>query len=149
MSDLNDLKLQGRLTKDAIIKNLSNNKKIALFTLAVNQTKKNVNGEYLKEANFFPISAFIQSDKIISYLKKGQPLIVEGYLKQITKQTYSDGLKTFESKIFICTKKLHIIFTGNNETENKTSNPEYSQDEYIYEEENNTEDVFINDLELM
>ena len=41
MSDLNDLKLQGRLVRDAVFKTTKDEKRIALFTLAVNQTKKN------------------------------------------------------------------------------------------------------------
>ena len=90
MSDMNDLKLQGRLARDAVLKITKNGKKLALFTLAVNQTKKNADGTYFDEANYFPCSAFIGSEKFASYLKKGQPLILEGYLKQSLKQIGDD-----------------------------------------------------------
>ncbi len=40
MSDMNDLKLQGRIVRDAVLKTKANNKQVAFFTLAVNQTRK-------------------------------------------------------------------------------------------------------------
>ena len=146
MSDMNDLKLQGRLVRDAVFRTTKNDKRIALFTLAVNQTRKNADGTYFDETNYFPCSAFVSSEKFASYLKKGQPLILEGYLKHISRQTGTDdeGKRIFDSKIFICTLKIHLIFTGKkNEPE-----PEKSTDffeNYIYEEDGNTEDVFIGD----
>ena len=57
MSDLNDVKLFGRIVKDATIQLSNNEKKKALFTLAVNRTKKDANGNYFNEPNFFLISA--------------------------------------------------------------------------------------------
>ena len=39
MSDLNDLKLYGRIVKDAVIKQ-KDEQQLAFFTIAVNETKK-------------------------------------------------------------------------------------------------------------
>ena len=75
MSDMNDLKLQGRIVRDAVIKT-KNEKQIAYFTLAVNQTRKNADGSFFDEANYFPCSVFVSSEKFAAYLKKGQPLIL-------------------------------------------------------------------------
>lgn len=146
MSDMNDLKLQGRLVRDAVIKTTKNGKQVAFFTLAVNQTKKKSDGTYLDEANYFPCSAFVNSEKISSYLKKGQPLILEGYLKQVTKELGIDesGKKIFDSRTFICTSKIHLIFTGKKETSDSEKNSELPEN-YIYENDEKTEDVFLDD----
>lgn len=146
MSDLNDVKLFGRIVKDATIQLSNNDKKKALFTLAVNRTKKDENGNYYNEANFFSISAFV-TDKLAAYLTKGQPLIVEGELVQKTKE-YTDeaGKRLFDSKIYISTKKLHPIFVS--KKENPTSNfnniPDVSE-EPIYEPDNIPEDVYMDE----
>lgn len=147
MSDMNDLKLQGRIVRDAILKTKANNKQIAFFTLAVNQTKKNADGTYYDEANYFPCSAFVNSDKFASYLKKGQPLILEGYLKQVTKETGSDenGKRLFDSRTYICTSKIHLIFTGKkDEAANNEELPEI-QENFILENDASSEDVFLGD----
>lgn len=145
MSDMNDLKLQGRLTRDAVFKT-KNGKQVAYFTLAVNQTKKDTDGNYYDEANFFPCSAFVNSEKFASYLKKGQPLILEGYLKQVTKElgTDGDGKRLFDSRTFICTSKIHLIFTGKKEDLPAEKIPEIPES-IIYDNDEKTEDVFIGD----
>lgn len=146
MSDMNDLKLQGRLVRDAVLKTIKNGKNVALFTLAVNQTKKNADGTYFDEANYFPCSAFVNSDKFAAYLKKGQPLILEGYLKQVTKEIGTDenGKKIFDSRTFICTSKIHLIFTGKKEESENEKSPELPEN-VIYENDEKNEDVFIGD----
>lgn len=147
MSDMNDLKLQGRIVRDAVLKTKANNKQVAFFTLAVNQTKKNADGTYYDEANYFPCSAFVNSDKFASYLKKGQPLILEGYLKQVTKETGSDenGKRLFDSRTYICTSKIHLIFTSKkDEAANNEKLPEI-QENFILENDASSEDVFLGD----
>ncbi len=145
MSDLNDLKLQGRIVRDAVF-TTRNEKKVALFTLAVNQTRKNADGSYFEEANYFPCSVFVQSEKFASYLKKGQPLILEGYLKQKTKEIGTDenGKKVFDSRTYICTSKIHLIFTGKKD-ETVTEEGAVTTEDFIYENDDSNEDVFIGD----
>ncbi len=147
MSDMNDLKLQGRIVRDAVLKTKADNKQVAFFTLAVNQTKKNADGTYYDEANYFPCSAFVNSDKFASYLNKGQPLILEGYLKQVTKETGTDenGKRQFDSRTYICTSKIHLIFTGKkDEAANNEKHPEI-QENFILENDASSEDVFLGD----
>lgn len=145
MSDLNDLKLQGRIVRDAVLKDSKDGRKIALFILAVNQTKKNADGTYTETANYFPVSAFVNSEKFFSHLQKGQPLILEGYLKQITRVL--DNNK-YDSRLYICTRRIHLLFSGK-KTEVKTDElPESAKnipEDVILETENTQEDVFIGD----
>lgn len=147
MSDINDLKLQGRIVRNAVLKTTENNKRIAYFTLAVNQTKKKNDGTYYDEANYFPCSAFVNSDKFASYLKKGQPLILEGYLKQVTKETgtNADGKRLFDSRTYICTSKIHLIFTGKKDEAANNENLPEIQENFILENDASAEDVFLGD----
>lgn len=146
MSDLNHLVLEGRLVRDAVFRTTKNEKKVALFTFAVNKTRKAADGSFYDEVYYFPTSTFVNSEKFASYLKKGQPVIVEGYLKQKSKEIGTDdkGCKLYDLKLYICTTKLHLIFTGKKESEPSKEIPEESNEEiYIENAESSTEDVFI------
>lgn len=149
MSDLNTLTLQGRIARDAVLQTTKGGKQIALFTLAVNQTKKSADGDYFEHANFFPISVFVQSDKFASYLKKGQSLILEGYLKQVTKKLGQgeDGKDRYDSKLYICTSKVHFIFCKKSEEERKFEESEIENfgDDLIIETEASRDDVYLGD----
>lgn len=152
MSDLNDLKLFGRIVKDASFQFTNNDKKKAFFTLAVNRTRKDQNGNYYDEPNFFPISAYV-TDKIALYLKKGQPLLIEGELFQKSKELGTDenGKRLFDSRIYINTKKIHIIFTGKKEidsNDNEKNISEIPEEDFIYEPENITSDFYMDDTTI-
>lgn len=145
MSDLNDLKLYGRIVKDAVIKQ-KDEQQIAFFTIAVNETKKDSNGNYYSEANFFPISTFVKSEKFASYLKRGQPLIIEGRLKQITKEvgTDSSGKRLYDSRIYISVKKIQIIFTGKKEDSFQQNEPNIPED-FVVDTDIPSDDLLISE----
>lgn len=156
MSDLNTLTLQGRIVRDAVLKETKGGNQVALFTLAVNQTKKDAEGNYIESSNFFPVSVFVRSEKFASHLKKGQPLILEGYLKQVAKAIGTDesGKTRYDSRIYIRTSKVHFIWTGKGETAEALKAvsmadelpAETAFDEFILDEaENEPQDVFIGD----
>lgn len=155
MSDLNTLILHGRIVRDAVFKNTNSGSKLALFTIAVNQTKKNQDGTYSETANFFPVSTFVYSDKFASYLKKGQALIIEGYLKQSKKKEVDESGKTkYISKIYICTSKIHLIYSTNKTYKENMEDPILVQDinfnntinDLVIETEEYQEDLFIPDI---
>lgn len=54
MSDLNTLTLQGRIARDAVVQTTKAGKQVALFTLAVNQTKKTRTETIPNTRIFFP-----------------------------------------------------------------------------------------------
>ncbi len=148
MSDLNHLVLEGRLVRDAVFRTTKNEKKVALFTFAVNKTRKAADGSFYDEVYYFPTSTFVNSEKFASYLKKGQPVIVEGYLKQKSKEIGTDetGRKLYDSKLYICTTKLRLIFTGKKESEQANEIPdEINEEIYIENAESSTEDFYMED----
>lgn len=146
MSDLNTLTLQGRIARDATLQTTKTGRQVALFTLAVNQTKKNAGGDYSEHANFFPVSVFVRSDKFASHLKKGQPLILEGYLKQVTKNLGrgADGKTKYDSRLYICTSKVHLVWAGKKD-DAKVEVPENFDEDIVLETEDSCEDVFLGD----
>ena len=76
---LNNVSLVGRLTKDPEIKVLGENT-VCNFTLAVNRTFKNKDGE--KDADFIQCQAWNkQADFINTFLKKGQLIAVTGEIR--------------------------------------------------------------------
>jgi single stranded DNA-binding protein len=152
MSNLNDVKLQGRIVRDAVLKTSTSGLKIALFTLAVNQTKKESDGTYSEYANYFPISMLVKSEKFCDYLKKGQQMILEGYLKQVTQDlgtTDANGKHRYDSRTYICSSKVHLIFEGKkNEDKQPIELPDNNlpaTDDVIIETENTSEDIFVGD----
>ena len=60
----------GRLTRDAQVRYLSNEKKVVNFSIATNESYRNKNGERLDKATFFDCSYFL-SPNIAKALLKG------------------------------------------------------------------------------
>lgn len=108
MSDLNSLQLSGRIVRDAEISETSGGTKVLRFSIAVNRSKKDENGNYVDAENFFPLALFGEyAEKMQPYLKKGQKLIVEGFLIQ-NRWTTEDGKARSATEIGV--SRLHMIF---------------------------------------
>ena len=108
MSDMNDVRLFGRLVNDAELKATESGLQIARFSIAVNRTYRAESGEYASEGHFFPLALFgAYAEKMAPHLKKGQRVIVEGYLRQHRYQT-QDGKARSETLIGV--SRLQLIF---------------------------------------
>lgn len=78
---MNSVMLIGRLTKDAELIKLEDNKRTVLnFILAINKSYTNSNGE--RKADFISVSYWSShGDKLHQYLKKGRLIGVSGKIK--------------------------------------------------------------------
>ncbi|HDZ8756201.1 TPA: single-stranded DNA-binding protein, partial [Staphylococcus aureus] len=77
---LNRVVLVGRLTKDPEFRTTPNGVSVATFTLAVNRTFTNAQGE--READFINCVTFRkQADNVNNYLSKGSLAGVDGRLQ--------------------------------------------------------------------
>lgn len=77
---INRIVLVGRLTKDPEFRTTPSGVNVATFTLAVNRTFTNSNGE--READFINVVVFKkQADNVNKYLSKGSLAGVEGRIK--------------------------------------------------------------------
>ena len=59
-----------------------NNSKIARFRIAVNESRKNANGEWVTDTQWFPIVAWGPvADRVEKNVKKGKRIAIDGSLK--------------------------------------------------------------------
>ncbi len=106
---INNVTLIGRLTADPTIKTLESDVKVANFTLAVEKTYKNKDGE--RDANFISIVAWRKTAELIEkYLKKGNMCAVQG---SIETRSYEgqDGVRHYVTEVLA--NEIQLINTAN------------------------------------
>lgn len=94
---MNKVFLIGRLTKDPELRYTSNQTAAASFTIAVNRTFANQNGE--READFINIVVWRkQAENVKNYLTKGSQVAIDG---RIQTRTYDaqDGSKRYVTEV--------------------------------------------------
>ncbi len=112
--ELNDVKLFGRVVRDAQMKVMSNGMKIATFSIATNRSYKNEQGEFVQVGNFFPLSVYNQyAEKVLPYLTKGRKVIIDGFLKQ--DRWEKDGVK--KSATAVGVRNIQLIFDAKESAE--------------------------------
>jgi single-strand DNA-binding protein len=88
MASYNRVILLGNLTRDPELKYLPSGMAVVDIGLAVNDRRKNANGEWIEETTFVDITLFGRTAEVVSeYVGKGAPLFVEGRLKLDTWET--------------------------------------------------------------
>ena len=88
---LNNITIQGRLTRDPEMKATASGVSCATFALACEQDYKNPNGE--RDTDFFDVVAWRNTaDFVQRYFRKGQMVVVRGRL-QTQQWTAQDGSK--------------------------------------------------------
>ena len=82
MTDINQVMLIGRLTRDAELKYTTGGFAIGSFSVAVNRRRKN-GEQWVDEVNFFDINLFGKSAETLNqYLVKGKQVAIQGELRQ-------------------------------------------------------------------
>ena len=73
MADINSVVMVGRLVRDSELKYLQNGQAILRFSIAVNRARRNSDGSWTDEANFFDCVYFGKAAEGVSqYLVKGR-----------------------------------------------------------------------------
>lgn len=141
MSDLNRLVIQGRIVRNASIRMVTGEKKVADFSIANNYVRKKSDGEYENVANFFNVSAFVNSDNFVKHLAKGQQVIVEGSLRQ-DRWEQEDGQKRSPNNIAV--SKIHLVFPKKHkDAEEETVDVGLQEDEdMFFDGDVSTEDMY-------
>ncbi len=94
---LNRIILIGRLTKDPELRYTPNGTAVASFTLAVNRSRPNHQGE--READFIPIVVWQkQAENCANYIGKGSLIAVEGRL-QVRTYDGKDGQRRWVTEV--------------------------------------------------
>jgi single-strand DNA-binding protein len=95
----NRVQLIGHLGNDPEIKTFDNNKTMAKFSIATNETYKNNSGEKITETQWHNVIAWNGTAKIAEkYLKKGKEVALEG---KLTNRSWEDkdGNKRYMTEV--------------------------------------------------
>lgn len=93
--------LLGNVGQDPTIKTTQDGTCIAKFSLATTEKYKNRSGEMVEDVSWHNCSAFGKLAEIIGeYVKKGDPLFIEGRLRY-SKSTGQDGVEKYWTEIKI------------------------------------------------
>jgi single-strand DNA-binding protein len=83
MAGFSKVIVMGNLTRDPELKYLSSGTALAKLSVAVNRTWKSAQGEKKEEVSFIDCTAWGRRAEVIAeYFAKGDPILLEGYLKQ-------------------------------------------------------------------
>lgn len=116
---LNRVVLVGRLTKDPEFRTTPNGVSVATFTLAVNRTFTNAQGE--READFINCVTFRkQADNVNNYLSKGSLAGVDGRLQSRSYEN-QEGRRVFVTEV-VCDSVQFLEPKNNNQQNNQQYN---------------------------
>lgn len=113
---MNKVIIIGRNTKDIELRQTSSGTSAVEFSIAVNRTFKNANGE--RESDFFNCVAFSKLAETISkYVKKGDQVGIEGRL-QTRNYTNKEGRKVYVTEIIV--ENVEFLQTKKQDEQNAT-----------------------------
>lgn len=116
---LNRAVLVGRLTKDPELRSTPNGVNVGTFTLAVNRTFTNAQGE--READFINVVVFKkQAENVKNYLSKGSLAGVDGRL-QTRSYENKDGQRVFVTEV-VADSVQFLEPKSNNQQQNNSYN---------------------------
>ncbi len=116
----NKVTLLGNLTRDPELRTTPSGRSVCSFSLAVNRTWNNQQGEKQEDVNFFDCTAWGKAGEIINqYTQKGQALLISGRLNQSTWE--QDGKK--RSKVDVVVEDFNFISDGSRGGDRSPSQP--------------------------
>ena len=106
MASYNRVILMGNMTRDVELKYTAGGTAVTDIGLAVNDRRKNAQGEWVDETTFVDVTLWGRTAELASeYLSKGSPLFIEGRLKLDAWET--DGQK--RSKLRVVCDRMQFI----------------------------------------
>ncbi len=107
MASFNRVILLGNLTRDPEIRYLQSGTAVADVGLAVNDRRKNANGEWIEEATFVDVVLWGRTAEVAGeYLSKGSPVLIEGRLK-LDRWEGKDGQK--QSRMRVVCERMQML----------------------------------------
>lgn len=108
----NKVILMGNLTSDPETRTTPNGQNVTSFSLAINRTWNNTNGERQEETSFINCTAWGRTGETIAkYVQKGRQLLVSGRLQQRTWQDKDTGKN--RSAIDVVVEEFSFVSDGN------------------------------------
>ncbi len=110
-NDLNSVTLVGRLTRDVDVKYTNNGTAMLRFSIAVNRSRRNADGSWTEEPNYFDCLYTGKSvDSISKYLIKGRQIGLLGELR-LNRWTDQEGQNRSRVEIFV--NNLELLGSSN------------------------------------
>lgn len=98
---INKAMIYGNLTRDPELKALPSGVSVTSFSVATNRTWKDKNGAKQESVEYHNVVAFDKPAELVhQYLKKGQPIYVEGRI-QTRSWDDKDGTKKYRTEIVL------------------------------------------------
>lgn len=106
MASFNRVILVGNLTRDIDLKYTGGGMAVTEIGLAVNDRRKNQQGEWIEETTFVDVTLWGRTAEVAGeYLSKGAPVLIEGRLK--LDQWESEGQK--RSKLRVTCERMQML----------------------------------------
>ncbi len=110
MRGFNKVVLMGNLTRDPELRTTPNGQTVCSFSLAVNRSWKNQNGEQQEAVDYIDCNIWGKPAEIINqYMKKGSGILVSGRLQQ--RSWEQEGQK--RSKVEVVVEDFNFVGGGN------------------------------------
>lgn len=107
MASFNRVVLLGNLTRDPELRYIPSGTAVTEIGLAINDRRKNSNGEWIDETTFVDVTLWGRTAEIASeYLTKGTPVLIEGRLK-LDSWEAQDGQK--RSKLRVVGERMQML----------------------------------------
>ena len=124
MASYNRVVLLGNVTRDIEIRYIPSGMAVTDIGLAVNDRRKNANGEWIEEATFVDVTIWGRTAEVAGeYLSKGAPVFIEGRLKLDSWE--QDGQK--RSKLKVVGEKMQLLSSRGGGGGGGRSDSQYSQ----------------------
>lgn len=102
MVSFNKVILAGNLTRDPELRYTPGGAAVAEFAIAINRKWNGKDGEAKEEVGFFDCVVWARGAEVITqYVKKGDPLLIEGYLQQDRWEDATSGQKRSKVKVTV------------------------------------------------
>ena len=109
MRGFNKVILMGNLTRDPELRSTPSGQQVASFSLAVNRSWKNANGEQQEAVDYIDCNAWGKPGEIITqYMTKGSAILVSGRLQQ--RSWEQEGQK--RSKVEVVVEDFNFVGGG-------------------------------------
>lgn len=128
MASFNRVILMGNLTRDVELKYLPSQTAVTNIGLAVNDRRKNQQGEWVDEVTFVDVTLWGRTAEIAAeYLTKGSPVLIEGRLKLDSWE--KDGQK--HNKLKVVGENMRLLGTkGGGGGRSQGGSGNYDENEY-------------------
>ena len=124
---INNVTLVGRLTKDVELKYTPANQAVAQFTLAVNRTFKNANGE--RESDFINCVIWRKSaENFANFVKKGALIGITGRI-QTRNYENAQGQRVYVTEVIA--ENFQMLESRNQQQEQQQAQPQQAKQQQV------------------